>query len=247
MKKVILSASVILIAAFTLKAQSVNSGNNNTLASSYIITNHTQDVWGDVNDAYLVGYLKVKNTTGTSKTVGLTRSIIDTVTGTINSFCWGQYCWPENIYVSPQPCVIPAGVSDSTFRGDYTPFGKVGTTKVRYLFYTSSSTSDSISVTINYHITPTGIGSKVIAENKLTASPNPANSMTMIGYTLSQESQSGKILIHNMLGSVVEEINLTDKQSSILLMTDGYKPGVYFYTLLVDNKTVSTKKLVVAR
>ncbi len=244
MKKLLLLLPATL---FVISASAQSAGNNNhTAASSFSIPSITTDVWGADTDPYLVGYMKVKNNAGGAKTVNLEKIVIDTVPGTTNSFCWGQYCWPDNVYLSPSPQVIPAGVSDSTFRGDYNIFGKVGTSHMRYLFTDKSNGSDSISVVIAYHVTPTGIASNSNIESKLNASPNPANGMTFIGTSLAPSVQKASIVIHNMLGAKVEEISLNNKEIGVLLVTEGYQSGIYFFSLITDGKTVATKKLVVS-
>lgn len=244
MKKLLLLASACAL-TFSSGAQSVGN-NNHTAATSFQITPIATEIWGTTQDAVLVGLLKVRNTSSTSKTVNLEKIIIDTVPGTLNSFCWGQYCWPDNIYLSPSPSVIPAGAVDSTFRGDYTVQNQLGTSIVRYLFTDKNNGADSVSIVIKYHVTPTGISNKAQAESKITASPNPANGMTFIGTSLAPQVQKAKIVIHNMIGAVVDEIALDPKEIGVLLVTENYQPGIYFYSLVTDNKTVSTRKLVVS-
>lgn len=244
MKKLLLSVSVLLT-AIGANAQAVSHGSH-TAASTFTISNYTADLWGSTSDGLMMAHLKVHNTASINMTVNCEKIVIDTVPGTINSICWGQYCWPDNVYLTPIPSVIPGNGVDSTFRGDYSVNGKVGTTVMRYLFTDKNDASDSISVVIRYHVTPTGINNTVLAESKITASPNPANGMTFIGTSLAPQVQKAKIVIHNMLGAVVEEIALDPKEIGVLLVTENYQSGIYFYSLVTDNKTVSTRKLVVS-
>jgi hypothetical protein len=42
-------------------------------------------------------------------------------------------------------------------------------------------------------------------------------------------------------------MKLDPERSSLLINVSDFNPGVYFYTLFVDNKNIVTKKLVVKK
>lgn len=78
-----------------------------------------------------------------------------------------------------------------------------------------------------------------------TVYPNPANEQASIEYALKVEGVSAKISISDVLGTQMGEFPLTYANSSIKIPTKQYESGVYFYTLVVDNKIIITKKLIV--
>ena len=222
------------------------SFNPTTAASSFSTIGYVKDIWGSISDVFMVTHFKVMNSGSGTKQVKCNKIIVSAVGLTTNDYCWGMGCYDTLTTISQYYATIPPGASDSTFKGSYYPNSQYGTTYVRYLFYDKNNTTDSMSVVVAYHVTPTGIAHKEDPECTLSASPNPANGMTGISYALPAGTQNGKIIIHNLLGEEVDVINLDDTLSVVVLMTDGYKPGVYFCSLLADGKTTATRKLVVA-
>lgn len=85
-----------------------------------------------------------------------------------------------------------------------------------------------------------------ITSINIEAYPNPANANATINYSLPSSFRSGKIAIRNMIGKTIKTIsisgNSTGKQS---FSTSELPNGVYFYSIIGDGKTLSTKKLVV--
>ncbi len=238
MKKTLLLLSAIIISA--------GASAQNSVASSFSTIGYVQDIWGVITDTYMISHFKVKNNANGTKVVRCSKQVLSAVGLTSNDFCWGMGCYDTLTIVSGYDATIPPGASDSTFKGTYYPNSQYGTTWVRYRFYDKNNTTDSMSVVVAYHVTPTGIAKPVSQQAELNASPNPANGMAAIGYKLAPGSTNASIVISNMLGEKVEEIGLQETQSTVILMTGHYKAGVYFYSLVVDGKTSATRKLVVA-
>lgn len=80
----------------------------------------------------------------------------------------------------------------------------------------------------------------------LEAYPNPAKNSATINYSIPSNYRTGNLVVRNMIGSVVKTIPInggsTGKQS---ISTYDLPNGVYFYSIVGDGKTLSTKKLVV--
>lgn len=80
----------------------------------------------------------------------------------------------------------------------------------------------------------------------LEAYPNPAKNTATINYSIPSNYRTGNIIVRNMIGSVVKTISInggsTGKQS---ISTYDLPNGVYFYSIVGDGTTLSTKKLVV--
>jgi len=77
--------------------------------------------------------------------------------------------------------------------------------------------------------------------------PNPVSSLAFIDYELYNERTEAKIVIHNILGSAVGEQEMPFSEQKAKISTDEMTPGIYFYTIYVDNEGVVTRKLVVKR
>ncbi|MCS6969309.1 MAG: T9SS type A sorting domain-containing protein [Cytophagales bacterium] len=77
--------------------------------------------------------------------------------------------------------------------------------------------------------------------------PNPASEVASFNYAFYDFQTSAKIVIRNVLGSIVGEYLLSPTERQITLSLERWAPGVYFYTLWINNKSVVTKKLVIKR
>jgi hypothetical protein len=77
--------------------------------------------------------------------------------------------------------------------------------------------------------------------------PNPANEQTSFDYVLLNPSLNAKITIRNVLGGMMGEFLLDRNERNLNISVAHYVPGVYFYTLTIDNKNIVTKKLIIKR
>ncbi len=77
--------------------------------------------------------------------------------------------------------------------------------------------------------------------------PNPAVDFAQVDYQFSGNNQEVKILIYNVLGMVVKEIDLDKVERSVKISLRELNSGLYMYQLLVDGKPVATKKLMVRK
>ncbi len=93
-------------------------------------------------------------------------------------------------------------------------------------------------------------GSPVFTNEKITVSgifPNPAITSAALEYEITGELREAKIIISNVLGSSIGEYKLTKDARKMQFDTSDFAPGIYFYTLSVDGKSLFTRKLVVRR
>ena len=77
--------------------------------------------------------------------------------------------------------------------------------------------------------------------------PNPVSSLAFIDYELLNEEKKAKIVIHNILGSAVGEQELPYSESRAKISAEELSPGIYFYTVYLENEGVTTRKLIVRR
>ncbi|MDX2306119.1 MAG: T9SS type A sorting domain-containing protein [Microscillaceae bacterium] len=74
--------------------------------------------------------------------------------------------------------------------------------------------------------------------------PNPADLVAFMDYDM-LESITAKVTIRNLLGKVIQEYDLNKGVNKIRIPTVNFDPGVYFYTLSINGKSVRGKKLLV--
>jgi len=105
-----------------------------------------------------------------------------------------------------------------------------------------------VKVIVNYISGYAGLEDGVDA-NKLfsDAYPNPANSYTSFDYNLQGNFQKAKLIVHNILGSVVKEIEFASGIGKLDVNTSDLIEGLYFYTVYINNEALITRKLVIKR
>ncbi|WP_296700058.1 T9SS type A sorting domain-containing protein [Algoriphagus sp.] len=77
--------------------------------------------------------------------------------------------------------------------------------------------------------------------------PNPSNRIAQLDYQLKNPNAKAKITINSFIGNPVAEYQLDPDRNSLVINVSDFNPGVYFYTLFVDNKNIVTKKLQVKK
>lgn len=172
-------------------------------------------------------------------------------------FCTGTQCYSPQSATTWTPSTAPAslgpGASLPSGSGTYgiSAHYDVGETAssmtVKYRVYnTDSGTNDTAYVTINYVSATAGVQENAASGNVYNAYPNPASTIASIKYDMNEFSQSGKIVIYDMLGKKMKEIVLADKQGIVKIDVSGLTPGIYFYAFAVNDKVLATKKLIVS-
>jgi hypothetical protein len=79
------------------------------------------------------------------------------------------------------------------------------------------------------------------------AYPNPAGTYTSFNYSLPSEIRNAAVVIHNIVGSKIREIPITSLQGKLVIETSDMKEGIYIYSLVANNQTILSRKLVVNR
>jgi hypothetical protein len=77
--------------------------------------------------------------------------------------------------------------------------------------------------------------------------PNPVQDIAYIHYKLHNESISAKVVIHNILGRPLNEIELSAFEDRAKIQTEELVSGIYFYTVYLDNNGVLTRKLIIRK
>ncbi|MCD4789716.1 MAG: T9SS type A sorting domain-containing protein [Bacteroidales bacterium] len=187
--------------------------------------------------------LGVKNISSTEMDVLVKKVIIDTIPTTTNDFCWGS-CYPSFVYVATYPVTIGPGDIYHEFAGHYSPNGIEGKSKIMYVFFDMNSPDDSVSVIVDYNATTSGVIDNYCNCSISNAYPNPANSFTSLNYDMNGV-KNARLVIYNFLGSVVKEIEITNSYGNLKVNTSDFDEGIYFYSLLINNKALKTQKLII--
>jgi hypothetical protein len=77
--------------------------------------------------------------------------------------------------------------------------------------------------------------------------PNPAVKSAVMEYTIKPTMQDAKITLQNVLGSIIDTYELSPDENKLTISTENLNPGVYFYTLTINDEGLATRKLIVKK
>ena len=241
MKKIILSFTMVALGFLAAKAQSLmlhDSGGNNIGGTTVNV--NTADVNSQV--AY---HAEVHNMAGVAKNVKVKRYRVSVQPLAFGDFCWTA-CYDPSVDLSPLGISLAAGTTnDTSFIAHYTPNGEVGTSTYKFTFFDAANPNDSVSFTLNFNIA-VGINEAQANATVSNMYPNPASTFVSMKYDVNEYAKTAKIVVFDMLGKMVKELVLDEKQGVAKLNVSDLNSGVYFYSFLVDEKAIITKKLVVS-
>lgn len=76
--------------------------------------------------------------------------------------------------------------------------------------------------------------------------PNPATDFVDIDYQVSG-NQDLRIVFYNVLGEQIKELSLDRDQRTIRVPMRDFSSGMYLYQLVIDGRSIATKKLIVRK
>jgi hypothetical protein len=232
MKKLSLAFAVVLLTGIQVSfAQSLQLVAPNTSLS------------GPAN-TIMSGHASITNISGGIIDVRVVRMLNDTAPGHSSYFCWYGACYPATTDSSPFTITYFPGDVDTTLEAKLDPRNNPGVSTVKYCFINDANPSDSVCVTYTYDARPVSVGEINGAKSLSVASPNPADAYTVINYTTT--SKNARLVISNLLGAVVKEIPLSDRQNAVAVPTEDLLSGVYVYSLKENGTVIVSKKLVVS-
>lgn len=244
MKKTILSFCITVLLTVGASAQSLvikdKSGN--------VITGNTVEFFCDQTAGYGSFKADVVNSSSTAKTVKVRKwelSMIPEVQGI--TICWLS-CYPPFVFEVPDAMVIEPGATNTNFEGDITYLlGTLGAASTKFVFFDVDNPSDTSFIIVNYNIGNVGVENLVKNTKVSNAYPNPANKMVYIDYKLPAASNNAKIKVSNLLGTTVEVIDLLNTEGKAGVNVSNLKNGVYFYSIMINNSALITRKFIVKR
>ena len=141
------------------------------------------------NDTSIIDLTKpfvMLNTTDSTLSLFLRKTVHTIADSTIDYFCFGPKCWSETD-TTDIPGILPPGVENYSFASHVVHFRRFetpplppGFTSITYTIYDNTTFSEPIeaSVTVNYHLSPVNIAE--IDENQITVFPIPARDFITI-------------------------------------------------------------------
>lgn len=195
---------------------------------------------------FIDDHVHVTNTTSSTINYKVRKTILYSPVGMDATFCTDQLCYASNVTVSPQSAPI-AGNGMMDLKAQYKPESSTpATTAIRYSIFNAANPSDSVYFVIIYNGV-TGIQQNTILPVTLSnASPNPASTTFNMTYQLGK-ANAGQLVMYNMLGEKVREMVLTETEGTAKVDVSTLTQGVYFCSLTIDGKAVTTRRVAVTR
>lgn len=242
MKQFLLSAVCMTVAAFGLQAQSsfkITDWANND------VTGTTIQVYVDTMGALTLNY-NVKNISANSTTSKGRKMEVSMATGCSLSICYAGTCYGSSVYTTP--CKPHNTGTTNVLTADFNAGHTFSTSTFRLAVYNCGNGSDSAFVIVVVNPTPAGIRTLDVHATIGEPYPNPANSMVNFNYQIANSNgQHVQLIMNNLLGSLVKTLDISETSGTAHLDVADLDAGMYFYTILVNNKAVATKKIIIKR
>lgn len=197
---------------------------------------------------------KIAITNISDETVTFTINRVESNIGTAQStwFCLDDECFDKSLDKPNTTYTLKPGESFSNFRSILKAGLSEGFSSVKYEIrdISSSDLFEPLEVELTYTIVSQVNSSLLYSSPDIVINevyPNPVSEFAIIDYSLKNKNKKAKIVLHSVLGSVLEEYELQPLESKLKISVDTWNPGVYFYTLYIDNDGVMTRKMVVRK
>ncbi|MGL4631100.1 MAG: T9SS type A sorting domain-containing protein [Leadbetterella sp.] len=113
-------------------------------------------------------------------------------------------------------------------------------------YYRKKLLSKDPNVAESKNVNPTIESSNPLPSIEMTGVyPNPAVSYADIDLTINHNFSTAKISFYNLLGRNTANYEVKKNTDKITINVSSWESGMYMYQLVVDNKKVATKKLIV--
>ena len=227
------------------------------LVTAGAVTAHAQSIFlfagphtltGTTEDFEVKGKLPVTNSGSETVDIKVRMRIEESVEGQEFYFCWDQ-CFPPTIFESGVVTLAPGEMTD-LFNAYINPNGVPGKAVVCFDFFEADKPDDILTVCFNFNIDEVTSLDELdgpILMPMLSSSPSPAIESVQLAFEIPGTFVNAQLSIHNLFGNEIASIPVTSMKGSTMLDVTGYNPGVYFYTLTVDNQRLMSKKFVVKR
>jgi Secretion system C-terminal sorting domain len=193
-------------------------------------------------DSSLIYDFELVNTTSNVVNYKVRKADVSMQAGSTAYFCLVPgLCYAPMALVNSQPFNLPTNVE---LQSHFTSGPNTGDNVVRYTLYNTANTSDSVSVTLIYHVSPVGVNSLTSVGIISEPMPNPASSFIQFNYTLPASSENS-LIIYNSLGEIVSTMTLSVSDNSVRIELGDMADGIYFCSFVSANETIAVRKLIV--
>lgn len=239
MKKLYILLALAIGFSFGLKAQTIEFSNEGTVINDTVKFQISSD------EFMRTDYIHFKNITSETKTILVQLHRVLLAPNSTLAMCFNGTCLVDTI--STVPVVLEPNVEYTEFDLQYTY--ENNQTSIGKINILDASTKQVLqSFVAKYYDATVSLPKQVKPHFALSLDvyPNPVSNNATINYTLPSNYSNGQIVVRNMIGSTVKSTEIKSGVSGkYQFSTMELANGVYFYSIIGNGKTISTKKMVV--
>ena len=163
-------------------------------------------------------------------------------------FCLGNHCYPEGleeILVKIEPGQTLKSLH-LAYEGGLMP----SQSSAHFLVYNKAVPGDFYEFEIQLSVEDKPAKENIYSSSYISLQdvyPNPVSDQAYVEYKILKDGIKAKIVVFNILGNPLSEIDLPSSETRIKIQTEQFSAGIYFYTLFVEEEGVMTHKLIVKR
>ncbi len=162
-------------------------------------------------------------------------------------------CYTPEVFESPDTETLAPGTINDKFIGHLNVAVKsddaIGKSVVKFCFVNVNNTSDSVCADVIFNVTKaTGLEDGSISINGMKISPaypNPASDFVNINYSMPLRVERAYLEVFSSIGRTIRTETLDPYKQSIKLDVSNFKPGIYFYRVVVNGRRSATRRFVV--
>jgi hypothetical protein len=196
----------------------------------------------------LIAPIKIKNTSDKTISVVIRRTSTQISAMQKNYYCIDSRCLDAK--TEEYSFRLEADQTLNAFNIAFEAGLSAGVSSIHYVVFNKNVPTESVEFDLNFHIEERTPREQIFSSKEITLFdlyPNPVSDFAHMDYKIYNEQVKAKIVLHNLLGSLVEEFTLEPLETRLKIRTDNLDTGIYFYTLYVENEGVITRKLIVKK
>lgn len=163
-------------------------------------------------------------------------------------FCFDNNCLDQKIedYILK----VEPGQTLTNFQVALDAGLSAGESSVQYVVFNKSQPGQLLEFTLNYSVEEKSEKPNIYDSRFITLHdvyPNPVTDNATVVYKILNDRVSARIRLHNLLGNVVADYELSPSDTQLRLRVDDLSEGIYFYTLYLEGESVVTRKLIIKK
>lgn len=163
-------------------------------------------------------------------------------------FCFDNNCLDQK--VEDYILKVEPGQTLTNFQVALDAGLSAGESSVQYVVFNKSQPGQLLEFTLNYSVEEKSEKPNIYDSRFITLHdvyPNPVTDNATVVYKILNDRVSARIRLHNLLGNVVADYELSPADTQLRLRVDDLSEGIYFYTLYLEGESVVTRKLIIKK